>query len=678
MKTEKKATIIIQARTGSTRYPGKVLAEIEGKPLIEYLIERLKRSISAQDIILATTANKSDDKLEQIAQSKGIKCVRGEENNVLSRYKKATEITDSEVLVRITGDCPLIDVEMLDKMVEHLIDEDLEYYSNCEVPTYADGLDIEVFKKDLLLEANENAISDFDKEHVTTWIKKKQGVKKGIMKYKQDLSHIRLTVDEYEDIKVIRKLLKILGTNEYNWEDIVEVEKKNPNIFKFNRQYKRNEGAAISSGQKVWKRAKAVIPGGNMLLSKRPEIFLPDKWPTYYKKAKGCRIWDLDNRELIDMSVMGVGTNILGYANEEVDESVIEAIRDGNMSTLNCTEEVLLAEKLVGLHPWSDMVRFARSGGEANAIAIRIARAATGKSKVAVCGYHGWHDWYLATNLKGDTELKEHLLPGLKPEGVPKELEGTVIPFKYNDINQIKQITSDHDLAAIKMEVERNMPPDKGYLDKIRKICTEKGIVLIFDECTSVFRETNGGLHKKYGVEPDMAMFGKALGNGYAITAIIGREQIMQSAQQTFISSTFWTERIGPTAAIKTLAIMEREQSWKIITERGKLVKEGWSRLASRYGIDINIGGLAALSTFNFKGDSALVYKTYLSQAMLDKGYLAGTSCYLSTSHTVEIITKYLEELEDVFVKIADCENEGTAEGLLEGPVCHTTFKRLN
>jgi glutamate-1-semialdehyde 2,1-aminomutase len=136
-----------------------------------------------------------------------------------------------------------------------------------------------------------------------------------------------------------------------------------------------------------------------MLLSKRAEMFLPDQWPAYFSKAKGCKVWDLDGKEYIDMSIMGIGTNTLGYGHPEVDEAVHQTVTAGNMSTFNCPEEVYLAERLVELHPWADMVRLARSGGEANAVAIRIARAASGRDKVAICGYHGWHDWYLAANL---------------------------------------------------------------------------------------------------------------------------------------------------------------------------------------------------------------------------------------------------------------------------------------
>ena len=415
-----------------------------------------------------------------------------------------------------------------------------------------------------------------------------------------------------------------------------------------------------------------------MLLSKRAEMFLPEQWPAYFSKAKGCKVWDLDGNEYIDMSIMGIGTNILGYGHQEVDDAVRKTIDSGNMSTFNCPEEVYLAEKLIEIHPWAHMVRLARSGGEANAIAIRIARSSSGKDNVAICGYHGWHDWYLSANLGDDKNLAGHLLPGLEPKGVPQSLRGTVFPFNYNNYDELLALVNDHDIGVIKMEVVRNMGPLDNFLHKVRKLATERNIVLIFDECTSGFRETFGGLHKKYGVEPDMAMFGKALGNGYGITATIGRQEIMEAAQTTFISSTFWTERIGPTAALKTLEVMERVKSWEQITQTGLEVTAKWKALAVKHGLSITTNGLPALTGFAFNSPNALAYKTLITQEMLFKGYLAGTSMYACTEHTPEIVDKFFEALDPVFALVKECEYGRDVMSLLKGPVCHGGFKRLN
>lgn len=434
----------------------------------------------------------------------------------------------------------------------------------------------------------------------------------------------------------------------------------------------------MGKGQELYKKAKQLIPGGNMLLSKRPEMFLPEQWPAYFSRSKGCKVWDLDGREYIDCCIMGIGTNTLGYGREEVDEAVAKVIRDGNMSTFNCPEEVELAEKLVSMNPWGDMVRFARTGGEINAVTVRIARAATGRDKVAICGYHGWHDWYLSVNLGENDALAGHLLPGLEPAGVPKGLRGTTIPFHYNNIDELLDIVNHNELAAIKMEVCRNNGPEEGYLRKIREICDERHIILIFDECTSGFRETFGGLYRKYGVEPDMAIYSKTLGNGYAISAVVGKEWIMQAAQKTFISSTFWTERIGPAAALATLKVMEKEKSWEKITAIGNGNKQRWQALADKYGLKIRQWGIPALAGYTFDSPNALKYKTYITQEMLANGYLAGNSMYACLCHTPEILDGYFQNLDKLFADIREFEDGRDIDKALKGPVCHSGFARLN
>ncbi len=433
----------------------------------------------------------------------------------------------------------------------------------------------------------------------------------------------------------------------------------------------------MGKGQKLYSKAKQIVAGGNMLLSKRPEMFLPDLWPSYFSKTEGCKVWDMDGNEFID-TLMMPGTNTLGYSHPEVDEAVKKIISEGNMSTLNAPEEVELTEKLINLHPWADMARFARSGGEANSVAIRIARAASGKDNVAFCGYHGWHDWYLASNLADSNGLDGHLLPGLNPNGVPRNLKNSIYPFEYNDFDRLEDLVNSKNIGVIKMEVFRNKEPENNFLEKVRKLANEKNIVLIFDECTSGFRKNFGGLHKLYGVDPDMAMFAKALGNGFAVSAVIGRKEIMKAAETTFISSTFWTERIGSVAGLATLKIMEREKSWEKITSTGENINKEWIRLAKEFELPLKTSGLAALKTFTFKSKNALAYKTLITQEMLKKGYLAATAVYSSTAHSAKIINGYLEALKPIFSTIKECEDGKDVMKLLEGPIAHSGFKRLN
>ena len=435
----------------------------------------------------------------------------------------------------------------------------------------------------------------------------------------------------------------------------------------------------MGKGQELYKKAKTMIPGGTSLLSKRPEQLLPENWPAYYSKSKGCKVWDLDGREYIDCGLMGVGTNTLGYAREEVDEAVMKVVRDGNLTTLNCPEEVYLAERLLAMNPWAGGVRYTRGGGEANSMCVRIARAFTGKDKVAICGYHGWHDWYVSVNLADDKALDGHLLPGIPTAGVPSVLRGTSIPFHYNDFEEIENIIRNTpDLAAVKMEVCRNFGPAEGYLEHIRNLCNEYGVILIFDECTSGFRETFVGLYKKYGVNPDMTIYSKTMGNGYVIAAVLGKKEIMNAAQGSWISSTFWTDRIGPTAALAALDVMEKEHSWEKITAIGLDNKKRWQELADKYGLKINQWGIPALAGYTFDSPNALAYKTYVTQEMLKKGYIAGTLMYASLAHTPEILDGYFQALDPIFADIREFEDGKDVMKALEGPVCQAGFKRLN
>jgi glutamate-1-semialdehyde 2,1-aminomutase len=674
-----KTVAIVQARMGSTRLPNKVMKPICGVPMIELLLGRLAMAKRVDQIVLATSTDERNQPLFDLVQILGYVCVRGSENDVLQRYLDAATQVEADVLVRITGDCPLVDPFLVDKAIDEFLSQGVDYYSNTSPATFPDGLDIEVFTIGALKRAALESADLFDHEHVTPYLRKPGLFKTSALTNDEDLSDLRWTVDEPADFEVVSQVFAHFAPNiHFSWTQVLQLQRSQPEIFAANHNIIRNEGATMGTGQKLWKRAKAVIPGGNMLLSKRAEMFLPEQWPAYFSKAKGCQVWDLDGNRYIDMSIMGIGTNILGYGHEEVDAAVRQTVDAGNMSTFNCPEEVYLAEKLVEIHPWADMARLARSGGEANAIAIRIARAASGRDKVAVCGYHGWHDWYLSANLGDGENLAGHLLPGLDPKGVPQNLRGTVFPFNYNNYAELEALVNNHDIGVIKMEVVRNMGPEDNFLHKVRKLATDRGIVLIFDECTSGFRETFGGLHKKYGVEPDMAMFGKALGNGYGITATIGRREIMEAAQTTFISSTFWTERIGPTAALKTLEVMERVKSWETITQTGLNIRERWQNLADKHGLGVSHWGLAALTGYTLKSDNALAYKTLITQEMLAKGYLASNCVYVSTEHTQEVVDGYFDALDPLFATIKECEEGRNVMGLLKGPVCHGGFKRLN
>jgi glutamate-1-semialdehyde aminotransferase len=435
----------------------------------------------------------------------------------------------------------------------------------------------------------------------------------------------------------------------------------------------------MGRSQKLYKKAEKIIPGGTQLLSKRPEMFLPDQWPAYYKKANGCEVWDLDGKKYIDMSYMGIGACVLGYADKDVNRAVESVISEGSTSTLNAAEDIQLAQILLKLHPWAEMARYARTGGEAMAIATRIARAKTGKDMVLFCGYHGWHDWYLAANLSSRKSLDGHLLPGLEPKGVPRVLKGSVKPFIYNDTNSFLKLIGKYQakIAAVIMEPVRNHFPQEGFLETVRAVTDKSDIALIFDEITSGWRLCVGGAHKIFGIQPDIAVFAKGMSNGFPMAAIIGRKRMMEAAQDTFISSTYWTEKIGPAAAIATINKLRKFNVPEYLIATGKKIQEGWKKIASNNQLDIEVSGIYPLSHFSFRDKNFLVLKTLFTQYMLNEGFLATTAFYSSFAHKAKYIAKYLDASDRAFYFIRKAVKSGNPRKFLKGPVCQTGFKRL-
>ena len=649
---------------------------------------------------MATSDSKQDDIIESLCEEWGVNCFRGSENDVLDRYYKAGKKYCINTVVRITGDCPLIDYKLVDEIIDYFHKNDFDYVSNTIEPTYPDGMDIEVFTFSALEQAWQRASLLSDREHVTPFIYKNSNYagqnlfKASNYSYPVDFSNIRLTVDEDNDLEVVRYLIENTPEN-FTWLDYVSELTKNPEMILKNIKYQRNEGydqslkdeskslnpkLNIPKSLNMQFRAKKLIPGMTQLLSKRPDQFSAGSWPGYFSKARGADVWDLDGNHYIDMCINSVGANILGYADNDVDQAVTLSIRNGTNCSLNCPEEVELAELLCNIHPWAENVRYARTGGEAMAIAVRIARASTGKDKVAFCGYHGWHDWYLSANLKNKDNLKGLLLPGLEPNGVPKCLAGTALPFHYNRIDELEEIIlkNQDDLAAIIIEPIRNDPPENGFLESIRNLSNKNGIILVADEISSGFRMNCGGAHLLFDFIPDIAVFSKALGNGYPIAAVIGKERVMKAAQDTFISSTYWTERIGPCAAIAMIQKYQALSVHKHLCHFGEMIQDGWKKMAEKHGIPISIGGIFPISHFSFNCENALKKKAFFIQRMLERGFLASTNYYAMYAHNETHVEKYISAVDEVFFEMSALSKNDEIDNKLIGLPSVEGFKRLN
>ena len=679
--------VIIQARCGSSRLQNKIFLKLNNKTILQTVYDRVNLSKKINKIVIATTTNKEDDKVQEICNELNIDCYRGDERDLINRYYYLSKLLNPDIIIRLTCDCPYIDYNLLDKMIDNFEKNNLDYLYNTdendENIIYPEGSDIEIFKKDVLDYIWKNELQV--REHVTGCLRIKIEDYSKIFKMKRydcdfnklalknNFNQLHLSIDKPADYAVAKLIFNNFQSEYFSFEDILNFLDNNYDAY----QNIKNHKVQDRTGQDLYKKAKELIPGGTQLLSKRPEMFLPENWPSYYSKVEGIEVTDLDGNKYLDMGINGVGSCILGANDKDVNNSVIECINRGSMSTLNHPNEVRLTEKLIELHPWAQMARYTRTSGEACAVAIRIARAYSGKYKIAFCGYHGWHDWYLATNIN-NTGLDKHLLSGLSSIGVPPTLEGSIYPFNYNNINELEKIFENNEIGVVIMEPMRGSYPENNFLQRVKDITTKNKAVLIFDEVTSGFRLTNGGLHLQLGVEPDITVFGKAISNGFPLGVILGTKEVMQKAQDTFISSTYWTEGIGFTAGLATINKFVKENVAENIKVKGEYFQSKLRDLAQKHNIKLTISGLPCITYFSFSYQNPLAIKTLFNQEMLKKGYLSTLALYMTYSHTIQQIDNYLKIIEEFLIEYKENMENNTIEQFLNGPIVHGGFQRLN
>ncbi len=679
-----KVVLLIQARVNSSRLPGKVLLQLEGKSVLEHVVERAGRCARVSDVIICTSTSCDDDAVAALCSSLPVKCFRGSEHDVLDRFYQAAWLSSADIVVRCTCDCPMIDAGLIDKVINHFRQNDLDYMCLGDNNYQCDGFDVEVFSFKALALASREARESYEREHVTPFVRKTGKCAslplQGLERYQNlRFQDLRFSLDTERDFERIKTVFAALyqKNNNFSLFDVLDFADANCEVV---RSVDESGLVFTGKGQTLYEQAKMLIPGGTQLLSKRPEMLLPDLWPAYYRTAQGIDITTLDGVKLKDFGYMSVGACVLGYCDYDVNSAVHRAINRGSISSLNCPSEVELTKLLCEIHPWAECARYTRGSGEACALAVRIARAASGKDKLAFCGYHGWHDWYLAANINdGNNDLlKFHLLPNLNMQGVPSGLKNSAFPFSYNKIEELLQIVTSHDIGCIIMEVQRSEPPKDGFLKKVRDLASEKGIILIFDEVTSGFRHNAGGLHLLLGVNPDVAILGKALGNGFPIAAVIGTRAVMNAAANTFISSTYWTEDIGPSAALACIKKFRDNHVGQHLEQLGKYFQTELRRIAKDTEIDVSVDGLAALSTFTFKYENKQAVKTLFMQKMLERKILSGGGFYISFAHKKADVDFYLNQIRLVFTEMSVAIKENTVEKSLLGPEAHSGMARLS
>lgn len=670
--------VFIQARLGSSRLPNKSLLPLLDNLTVLDCIYNRCRLANVDDVIVCTTTSKHDEEICIHCKNNDYKFFCGSENDVLDRFFHCANLLNAQTIIRITCDCPFIDFKIINAMLYIFLKKKLSFYSmeySNGSHSFPDGFDVEIMNFSTLKTTYLSTDDVADREHVTPYMKKnfaKEYFKLDSLKQKFnfiDYSNLHLSLDTFDDYVFIQNIFKHFNNNFFDISDILN--------YLDDRHFIENKDGKESKnkGQILYQQAKNIISGGNQFLSKRPEMFLPDLWPAYYQTAKGIEVTTLDGEKLLDFGYMAIGACSIGYSNEEINKAVIKSVERGTVSTLNSPNEVLLAKKLCSLHPWAQSVRYARTSGEACSMAIRIARAFTKKDKVAFCGYHGWHDWYLSANLNSQNSLDNHLISGLSTDGVPSVLKNTAFPFRYNNLDELLDIIKNHDIGTIIMEPMRSEKPKNNFLENIRKLCDEKNIILIFDEVSSGFRVNNGGLHLTFNVIPDIAVFGKALGNGFPISAIIGKKFVMDMAQQTFMSSTNWSEDIGLSAGIAVIDFYLKYDVANYLNELGIYFRSKLQSIIDLLNMNITISGLNSMLTFTFNYPKALVMRTIFTKLMLENGIIAKNSIYLSFSHNKKNIDYYLDKIQNVFHYLN--KNYDILENLIETPLAHTGFARL-
>lgn len=437
----------------------------------------------------------------------------------------------------------------------------------------------------------------------------------------------------------------------------------------------------VSHSLALYQRAGELIPGWTQLISRRADQFANGVSPVYAQRAKGSRFVDVDENEYIDW-VNAVGAIILGHADDVVDGAVKEQIDRGSLYTLNSPLEIELAEELCATIPSAEMVRYTKGGGEACAVAARIARGATGRDKILICGYHGWHDWYQAANFGVDPESGEYPFAGIEPTGVPRALAGTVLPFSYGNLPMLADLLDQHEgeVAAIMMEPARSELPPPGYLEGVQRLARQHDVILIFDEVSCGWRQAIGGIQQVVGVTPDMTVVAKAMSNGYPMGAVVGARAVMEPAARMFISSSYWSDNIGLIASLTTLRELKRRDAEARFREIGEQLRTALNRAIGDAGLRGACIGLHSNPQIRFdlpKEVDARKVSTLFIQEMARRGIHTYLSFKATLAHTEADIAQTAEAAYGACCVIKSGLEADSLDALIVADLKKEPFRRL-
>jgi glutamate-1-semialdehyde 2,1-aminomutase/spore coat polysaccharide biosynthesis protein SpsF len=678
---------IVQARMGSTRLPGKVLADVGGRPMLWHVVSRLRRARRVDAVGVATTVSAADDPVAAFCRDEGVPCVRGSEHDVLDRYRQAAHALGAETVVRITADCPLLDPAVVDRVVDTFAAGEYDYACNVLRPTYPDGLDVEVFSRAALERTWREAEGPAEREHVTVYLRSSGRFRVAPnVESEPDLSGqgLRWTVDSPADLEFVRRVYAALGSDgaAFGLPEVLRLLKEHPEMGEINSDAVRNEGYYLSLATEppvpaqarslirsasLLVEAQRRIPGASQTFSKATSQFVQGVAPTFLSRGQGCRVWDVDGNEYLDYP-MALAPVVLGHNDPDVTAAVARQMQDGTAYSLPHPLEVEVAELLCEVIPCAEMVRFGKNGSDATAGAVRLARAATGRDVIVCCGYHGWQDWYIGTTTRS--------------RGVPKAVQELTRTFAYNDPESLARVLDEHKgrVAGVVMEPVGVVEPKPGFLERVRELTHTHGALLIFDEIVTGFRWAMGGAQEFFGVTPDLACFGKAMANGFPIAALVGPRELMAVCDEIFFSFTFGGETVGLAAAKATIAKLRREPVIPHLWAQGQRLKDGYNTLAHRFGVAryTECIGYAPRTVITFRdseGAESLLFKSYVQQECLKRGILFSGGQNLSFSHSDADVEYTLRVYRTVLELFRDAL-AGDVAARLEGPPVQPVFRR--
>lgn len=679
----------VQARLGSNRLPGKMLKPVlDDLTLLDAVVARLKHCGRVDQVVVVTSDTPADNAIADASAASGTQVFRGSEDDVLLRFADAAEVYPADHYVRVTGDCPLVDPGLVDQMIDETIARQADYGSVSPSYTFPEGIGAEILSAEILSMANQKATLATDREHVTPWIRRNAPHK--YFKERETFTPhigIHLSVDTGEDLAFISRIFGDLwpsnptfGTDEVlAWlsDHLEEAQARqgtlNDGFYKSLVDEREHQPLANMSFEKsieLLEKVKKRIPSTSQTFSKNYTQHVYGASPIFVERGSGGRIVDIDGNTFIDYP-LALGAVTIGHGDERVNNAVIEQLKNGISHSLPHAMELEVADLLCDLYSGAEMVRFGKNGSDVTAGAVRAARALTGREHVLACGYHGWQDWYIGATTRN--------------KGVPVGVQDLITMFPYNNIPALERLFAEHDgeVAAVIMEPVGTVIPAEGYLDQVKALCQKHGALLIFDEIVTGFRVAMGGAQAYFGVTSDITCTGKGMGNGFPISAVMGRREVMECFDEIFFSFTFGGELASLVAAKTVIELYKSENVVSHMWRLGRFLMDGFNFLAEQHGLREHVWcqGLPPRGLTNFMdhdGKPSLVFKSIFQQECIKRGVLFNGQHKFCLAHNDDDVRRTFDVYADAFAVLKLSYESDKPEQFVEGKPIEPVFRQVD